>query len=337
MLALAYLMGKPQQTAQLKAEYADFIVVEDVGFEFSGEGEFVVVQVRKQNCNTLFVAEKLAKFAGIRMRQMSYAGLKDRHAITTQWFCLHLPGMPTPDFSLFELEGVEILKVTRHNRKLRIGSLAGNYFDLLLRQVTENDEINARLAKVKRLGVPNYFTEQRFGKNNENITQAKRWANGEIKVKDRHKRSFYLSAARSAIFNQILSQRIQQNSLNKIEYGDFLQLRGSHSWFVADEQEDLSVLQQRLATGDICLTAPLIGDDMLTAVNGFERMVIEKEPVLSSLIKQERMKTARRPLFVIPQDFSWQFEHNGLRLRFYLPAGSYATAVVRELVNVEEN
>ena len=200
-MKLNYLLGKPQQGGRLKAEFADFIVREELGYPLAGEGEFVAVKVRKTNANTLFVGEQLAKFVGISAKNMSYAGLKDRHAVTEQWFCLHLAGKETPDFSAFECEGVEILEVTRHNRKIRTGALEGNYFELLLRDVEETDELKQRLNQLQAVGFPNYFTEQRFGRDGHNLTQAQRWASGEISVKDRKKRSFYLSAARSEVFN----------------------------------------------------------------------------------------------------------------------------------------
>ncbi len=179
-MKLNYLLGKPQQAGRLKAEFADFIVQEELGYPLAGEGEFVAVKVRKTNANTLFVGEQLAKFVGISAKNMSYAGLKDRHAVTEQWFCLHLAGKETPDFSAFECEGVEILEVTRHNRKIRTGALEGNYFELLLRDVEETDELKQRLNQLQAVGFPNYFTEQRFGRDGHNLTQAQRWASGEI-------------------------------------------------------------------------------------------------------------------------------------------------------------
>ena len=245
------LKTPPKTTALLKQEFADFIVKEDLGYEMSGEGEFVAVKIRKTDCNTLFVGEKLAKFAGISDRNMGYAGLKDRHGITEQWFCLQMPGKETPDFSQFQLEGVEILDVTRHNRKIRTGSLQGNAFEILLRGAKESDELNERLNFVTKYGFPNYFTEQRFGRDGHNLTQAIRWAKGEIKVKDRKKRSFYLSAARSEIFNLVVAERIEQNVADQVLRDDIVQLNGSHSWFKADENEDLAVLQQRLNEQDI--------------------------------------------------------------------------------------
>ena len=335
MMDLAYLQKTPpKQTALLKAECADFVVKEQLGYDMSGDGEFVAVKVRKTDCNTLFVGEQLAKFAGISARNMSYAGLKDRKAVTEQWFSLQMPGQPTPDFSQFSLEGVEILEVTRHQRKIRIGSLQGSHFEILLRNAEETDELKVRLDFLAKNGFPNYFTEQRFGRDGNNLTQALRWANGEIKVKDRNKRSFYLSAARSEIFNLIVAKRIELGLAQQVLNGDILQLNGSHSWFMVDESEDLAQLQQRLAQQDVLLTAPLIGEEEKSTVD-FEHEIFTQHQALFSLMRQERMKAARRAILMQPQHFQWQFEPNGLRLQFGLPAGSYATALLRELVNVE--
>lgn len=335
MMDLAYLQKTPpKQTALLKAECADFVVKEQLGYDMSGDGEFVAVKVRKTDCNTLFVGEQLAKFAGISARNMSYAGLKDRKAVTEQWFSLQMPGQPTPDFSQFSLEGVEILEVTRHQRKIRIGSLQGNHFEIFLRNAEETDELKVRLDFLAKNGFPNYFTEQRFGRDGNNLTQALRWANGEINVKDRNKRSFYLSATRSEIFNLIVAKRIELGLAQQVLNGDILQLNGSHSWFVVDESEDLAQLQQRLAQQDVLLTAPLIGEEEKSAVD-FEHEIFAQHQALFDLMRQERMKAARRAILMQPQHFQWQFEPNGLRLQFALPAGSYATALIRELVNIE--
>ncbi|KAE9529899.1 tRNA pseudouridine(13) synthase TruD [Testudinibacter aquarius] len=341
MSELQYLYGKPQQTARLKAEFSDFIVKEELGYAISGEGEFVALKVRKTNANTLFVGEKLAAFVGISAKNMSYAGLKDRHAVTEQWFCLHLPGKATPDFSQFALEGVEegveILHVSRHNRKIRIGSLQGNRFEILLRDLQQSADLIQRLQQIEKCGFPNYFMEQRFGRDGHNLTQALRWAQGEIQVKDRKKRSFYLSAARSELFNLIVSQRIEDQLTTTVLDGDVLQLQGSHSWFVATAAE-LPLLQLRLQQQDLALTAALVGSKQLDSqaeAAERERAVVEQHPELLALMQQERLQNARRALLAQAQDFTWQFAADGLRLSFYLDSGSYATALVREVAQLE--
>ena len=335
-MKLNYLLGKPQQAGRLKAEFADFIVREELGYPLAGEGEFVAVKVRKTNSNTLFVGEQLAKFVGISVKNMSYAGLKDRHAVTEQWFCLHLAGKETPDFSAFECEGVEILEVTRHNRKIRTGALEGNYFELLLRDVEETDELKQRLNQLQAVGFPNYFTEQRFGRDGHNLTQAQRWASGEISVKDRKKRSFYLSAARSEVFNLVVSQRIADQQMQTVLLGDYLQLAGSNSFFEV-KAEDLVQSQQRLDENDVLLTAPLIGENSLEQKgNEREKAIVAQHENLISLMKKERMNAARRAILCKPQDLHWQFEPEGLRLTFFLNSGSYATGLVRELIILNE-
>ena len=335
-MKLNYLLGKPQQAGRLKAEFADFIVREELGYPLAGEGEFVAVKVRKTNANTLFVGEQLAKFVGISVKNMSYAGLKDRHAVTEQWFCLHLAGKETPDFSAFECEGVEILEVTRHNRKIRTGALEGNYFELLLRDVEETDELKQRLNQLQAVGFPNYFTEQRFGRDGHNLTQAQRWASGEISVKDRKKRSFYLSAARSEVFNLVVSQRIADQQMQTVLLGDYLQLAGSNSFFEV-KAEDLMQSQQRLDENDVLLTAPLIGENSLEQNgNECEKAIVAQHKNLINLMKKERMNAARRAILCKPQDLRWQFEPEGLHLTFFLNSGSYATGLVRELITLNE-
>lgn len=336
-MKLNYLYNEPLSIGRLKAEFADFIVREELGYELAGEGEFVAVKIRKTNANTLFVGEKLAKFAGISERDMSYAGLKDRHAITEQWFCLHLAGKETPDFSSFECEGVEVLEVTRHNRKIRVGALEGNHFELLLRDVAESEDLNQRLQQLQAVGFPNYFTEQRFGRDGHNLTQAQRWAKGEISVKDRKKRSFYLSAARSEVFNLVVSERIADGLMHQVLENDYVQLAGSNSFFCVNENE-ISESQDRLDRADLLLTAPLIGEKSLeTAANSSEKAIIEQHRELVELMKKERMNTARRAMLCKPKDLEWQFEAEGLRLKFFLESGSYATGLVRELIRLAED
>ncbi|MDG6369563.1 tRNA pseudouridine(13) synthase TruD [Glaesserella parasuis] len=335
-MQLAYLFGKPTQAGQLKVESADFIVKEELGYDLSGDGEFVAVKIRKTDANTLFVGEKLAEFVGISAKNMSYAGLKDRHAVTEQWFCLHLAGKETPDFTQFQFDGVEIIEVTRHNRKIRVGSLAGNHFELLLRDVKESNDLTARLQQIQAVGFPNYFTEQRFGRDGHNLTQAQRWAKGEISVKDRKKRSFYLSAARSEIFNLVVSNRIELGLTQQVLENDLMQLADSNSWFVA-KAEELAALNKRLELQDILLTAPLVGENSATQiVSEYEQKIVVEHQDLLALMAKERMNSARRAMFCKPQHFEWLFEEEGLRLKFFLDAGSYATALVRELVQLEE-
>lgn len=331
-----WLHGQPVASGVLKASAEDFRVIEDLGYVPDGEGEQLLVRIRKNGCNTRFVAEALAKFVGIHPRDVSFAGMKDRHAVTEQWFCLRIPGKITPDLTAFELTGVEVLESARHRRKLRTGALQGNAFTLVLRQISDRDAVEQRLQLIARDGVPNYFGSQRFGHEGNNLTMAQRWAADEIRVRERNKRSFILSAARSAMFNQVVSDRLaQQGSLTRVLPGDALQLTGRGSWFVAEAAER-DTLQQRVDASELRITAPLPGsgewgtrDEALA----FEQNSLSGEGALIALMDRERVEAARRAMLVIPRDLQWNWQDNvTLEMAFWLPAGSFATSVVRELL-----
>ena len=334
--ALTYLHGKPQGTGQLKASPEDFLVVEDLGFEPDGEGEHILVRILKNGCNTRFVADALAKFLKIHAREVSFAGQKDKHAVTEQWLCARVPGNTMPDLSQFQLEGCQVLEYARHKRKLRLGALKGNQFTLVLREVSGRDDIETRLQAIAERGVPNYFGAQRFGIGGSNLLGALRWAESGAPVRDRNKRSFWLSAARSALFNQIVSERLKKPDFNQVVDGDALQLAGRGSWFVATDEEQ-AVLQARVDARELMITAALPGSGdwgtQRTALE-FEQTVLAEETALQSLLQREKVEAARRAMLLYPQQLSWNWwDDVTAELRFWLPAGSFATSVVRELIN----
>lgn len=341
MQQLAYLHGKPLSTGVIKATPEDFIVVEDLGYAPDGEGEQLLVRIRKSGCNTRFVAEALAKFLRVPLRDLSYAGMKDRQAVTEQTLCFRLPGKAMPDLSSFQLEGCEILAVARHKRKLRTGALAGNAFRLIIRHLSQPQDVQQRLKQICQAGVPNYFGEQRFGRNSHNLTMAQQWARNEIQIRDRNKRSLILSAARSALFNQVTSARLQkQGTLTTVMAGDALQLTGRGSWFVA-QPEELESLQQRVLNNELRITAPLPGGgESGTQHSAFalEQQCLAGATELITLLERERVDAARRAMLVIPRDMQWNWQDDAtLEMAFWLPAGSFATSVVRELLQQEGN
>ncbi|MCX8956821.1 tRNA pseudouridine(13) synthase TruD [Erwinia psidii] len=337
---LRWLHGQPVATGVVKANPEDFIVIEDLGYRPDGEGEQVLVRMRKIGCNTRFVAEALAKFAGVHPRDVSFAGMKDRHAVTEQWFCLRIPGKETPDFSTFQLDGCEVLESARHRRKLRTGALQGNAFRLVLRQISHRNEVEKRLQQIVAAGVPNYFGMQRFGHNGNNLLMATRWAANDIAVRERNKRSFLLSAARSALFNQIVSERLmQQNSLCTLMAGDALQLTGRGSWFVA-QQDDMAALQTRINDNELRITAPLPGKGAWgseDAALAFEQHCLSDDLLLRGLLEREGVEAARRAMLLIPRDLRWCWQDDAnVELAFWLPAGSFATSVLREVLQQKD-
>lgn len=333
---LTYLHGKPQGHGLLKANPEDFLVVEDLGFAPDGEGEHLLVRILKNGCNTRFVADALAKFLKVHAREVSFAGQKDKHAVTEQWICVRLPGKEMPDLSQFELEGCKVLEYARHKRKLRLGALKGNAFTLVLREISNREDVEARLQAINGKGVPNYFGAQRFGIGGSNLQGALRWAESGAPVRDRNKRSFWLSAARSALFNQLVSERLKKPDFNQVVDGDALQLAGRGSWFVATEEERPE-LQSRVDGRDLMITASLPGSGewgTQRAALEFEQQTLADETLLQTLLLREKVEAARRAMLLNPQQLSWNWwDDVTVEVRFWLPAGSFATSVVRELIN----
>ncbi|MGQ4622562.1 tRNA pseudouridine(13) synthase TruD [Raoultella ornithinolytica] len=333
---LTWLHGKPQGQGILKANPEDFVVVEDLGFAPDGEGEHLLVRILKTDCNTRFVADALAKFLKIHAREVSFAGQKDKHAVTEQWLCARLPGKEMPDLSKFQLEGCQVLEYARHKRKLRLGALKGNQFTLILREISDRDEVERRLQAVAAQGVPNYFGAQRFGIGGSNLLGALRWAESGAPLRDRNKRSFWLSAARSGLFNQQVSIRLKKPEFNQVVDGDALQLAGRGSWFVATPEERAQ-LQERVDNRELMITAALPGSgewgsqrEALAA----EQAAVAEDTQLQALLVREKVEAARRAMLLYPQQMSWNWwDDVTVELRFWLPAGSFATSVVRELIN----
>ncbi|MDK1183750.1 tRNA pseudouridine(13) synthase TruD [Cronobacter turicensis] len=337
---LRWLHGQPQGQGRLKASPTDFQVVEDLGFAPDGDGEHLLVRIRKTGCNTRFVADALAKFLGIAAREVSFAGQKDKHAVTEQWLCARLPGKEMPAMRAFTLEGCEVLEFSRHRRKLRLGALKGNRFSLVLRDITHRDDIEQRLSLIGEKGVPNYFGPQRFGIGGSNIYQAKRWAQTGQPPRERNKRSFALSAARSLMFNTLVSERLQHPDFSQVMDGDALQLAGRGSWFVATPEE-LADLQVRVDNGELLITAALPGSgDWGTqrAALAFEQATLESETELLTLLTREKVEAARRAMLLFPREMRWQWQDDAtLEVSFWLPAGSFATSVIRELFNTSDD
>jgi len=327
-----FLYGKPKSTGVYKQRCEDFIVQEDLGFELTGEGEHVCLWVQKIGENTQYLARQLAKFAGIQARDVSYAGLKDRQGDTWQWFSLHIPGKITPDFSLFESPGVTIHKVIRHNKKIKTGALAGNYFSITLRDISDKQAVEAALLNVKK-GVPNYFGEQRFGHAGHNVNAALTMFTGR-KIKDRFKRGMYLSAARSYLFNQVVSARIADELYLNPMLGDCVQFVSNRSFFPLPDLEQSTI--ERLTSREICLTAPLWGAGELTCELEAKDYELDKLKDYKSLqigLAKNGLKQQRRPLLLVAQQLSatWLDEQT-VCINFYLPSGCYATSLLRELI-----
>jgi tRNA pseudouridine13 synthase len=331
---LPFAFGAPPVQGELRTEPEDFRVQELPVCEPEGSGEHVWLWVRKRNANTDWLARQLARHAGVPASQVSYAGLKDRDAVTEQWFSVHLPGAGEPDWKAFRCEGAAILRHARHGRKLRRGALRGNRFNLRVRGVTgDAAALEERLECIAARGVPNYFGPQRFGRGGANLGAAQALFGGTLGRVDRHRRGLYLSAARAWLFNLVLAARVQDGSWERGMDGDVLQPDASHGWFapaLGDPE-----LDERLANLEIHPTGPLWGRGG-APVSGralaLETAVLEPWMLFRSGLERAGMDQERRALRLRVGELRWRREGDDLHLDFVLGRGAFATAVLRELV-----
>lgn len=313
------------------------MVEEELGFAPAGEGQHLLVRVRKVNANTAWVAEELARFARCAPRDVGYAGLKDRRAVTVQWFSLPRP-RETLDWSKLQAQGVEVLEAHPHNRKLPRGALSGNRFTIRLRPAAGSaaallESLEPRLAAIARDGVPNYFGPQRFGREGSNLDRTA----AELRTMRPGERGFVLSAARSVIFNAVLAQRVANGTWQKILAGDLANLEGRGSFFAVDAVD--AVLEERSGRLEIHPTGPLWGEGEPASAGAVQALEIETAagfPQECALCTGAHMEQERRSLRLAVHELSSTAEEDAAVLHFRLGRGSYATAVLAELIGTVE-
>jgi tRNA pseudouridine13 synthase len=328
--------GEALGTAVLKATAEDFQVDEVLDIPLSGDGEHLWLWVEKRGLNTEEAARRLAKAAGVPLRTVSYAGLKDRQALTRQWFSIQLPGKADPDMSSAENDTLKILDSKRHKRKLQRGAHAANGFTLRLTQLhADKAALDARLEAIRLAGIPNYFGAQRFGHEGGNLGEARHYAERQALPEQRNVRSRLLSTARSYLFNQVLAARVADGSWQRAQPGDLLAFTDSRSFFPAAEAD---CSDPRLAILDLHPTGPQWGEGESPASGAtaaLENSIAQRESSLCNWLIKARMEHERRILRLPIGRLTWHYpEPDILQLEFVLPAGCFATALVRELVDL---
>ncbi|WP_422011234.1 tRNA pseudouridine(13) synthase TruD [Roseateles sp.] len=310
-------------SATLKGLNEDFIVTELPLQLPCGEGEHLWLDIEKNGANTAFVAQQLADAAGVNEWDVGYAGLKDRYAITRQWFSIYLPigkgKGETPDLTGLQHPEFKVLSQSRHVKKLRPGDLQGNRFRIVLRDVTGDPEamkaIEANLKAVASQGVPNYFGAQRFGFEGGNVEQGRAMLAREIRVRNPKKKGIYLSAVRSFVFNEVLALRIQQGLWGQTLPGDVMDAAGRP-------------------------TGPLWGRGRVSTTDqaqALENGVAGRHATLCDGMEHAGLDQERRALVAQPVDMAWAWpQADQLVLTFSLPAGTYATSVLNEILRSTE-
>jgi len=302
--------------ATLKVHNEDFIVTELPLQLPCGAGEHLWLDIEKNGANTAFVAQRLAEAAGVQDVDVGYAGLKDRYAITRQWFSIYLPKGETPDMTRLEHPEFKVLSQSRHAKKLRPGDLQGNRFRIVLRDVTgEREAIEANLQAVASQGVPNYFGAQRFGHGGGNVEQGRAMLAREIRVRNPKKKGLYLSAVRSFVFNEVLALRIGQGLWGRTLPGDVMDEAG-------------------VPTGPLWGRGRVSTTDQAQAL---ENGVAERHATLCGGMEYAGLDQERRALVARPADMAWDWpQADRLVLAFSLRAGTYATTVLNEILVTTE-
>ena len=311
----------------------DFVVSEELPFQPEGTGEHVYLRIQKRGHNTAALQQQLARFAGIARHKVGYAGLKDRQAVSSQWFSVHLPGFAEPDWSLLQQDGIVIEHIDRHPRKLRPGMHSGNHFNMVLRDLeADGSLLDSRLQALKEQGFPNYFGEQRFGRGDSNMLAASDL--GVIrKGRFSQRQAMALSAARAYLFNRVLAQRERQGNWNALIAGDLVNLDGSNSFF--GPIEEYASLHTRLLELEIHPTGPLAGIEPSLAkadALALEESVMAAEPGPLAVVHRLQARSARRPLRARVKALEWHWlSPRTVRLEISLGRGVYATSLLQAL------
>jgi len=319
----------PTFAGALKKAPADFLVEEIPAYEPSGFGEHLFVKLRKEDLTTPEAVKRLCRALDASFKSAGWAGMKDRHAVTTQWVSLH--DVTPEQAAAVTVEGVTLLAAVPHEKKLKTGHLRGNRFDLRIRDVAEPDALVAAFGEIDV--VPSYFGAQRFGR--DNLERASAWLlEGGRSPRDRVQRRFLVSALQSAVFNTVVAARVSDGALTTVMDGDVLQTQRG-GLFDAAEDEDP---QARLDAGEITPTAPLPGKQVRWA-NG-AALALEKAACEAWAVDDEAMgrmgklgRGTRRAVFIRPLELEASREGDDVRVAFSLPSGCYATVVVREALD----
>jgi tRNA pseudouridine13 synthase len=319
----------------------DFVVDEIPAYAPSGTGEHWYIRLEKRGMNTRDAALVVARATRTPERDIGYAGMKDRHGITTQW--LSVPARaPAPETWVLPPE-LKLVEVSRHGNKLRTGHLRGNHFTVGLAGVAENGEANARalFERFAERGHVNYFGSQRFGRDGRNLGDALGWLAGTTQLprgRERFLTKLYASALQSEIFNRYATRRVGRG-LDELLGGEVVRLANAGASFVV---EDAARELPRLRARDLCLTGPMPGPKMREAkdqAEALEREVLAELGVSEAAMRElgRHAPGTRRDLLVRPEGVSVNAEGARLWLSFGLPAGSYATMLVRELTRADES
>jgi tRNA pseudouridine13 synthase len=327
--------GPAPARGRIRARPEEFFVEELLGFAPDGAGSHLLLEVEKRQANTGWVRACLARLGGVAPRDVGFSGHKDRAAVTRQHFSLPATACaPSGGWVGFVGEGFRVLAATEHGRKLRIGTHRANRFQVVIRDVVADlAAVERRLTDIAGGGVPNCFGPQRFGREGANLRAAQLWAAGAPPPRQRQARGFALSAARSHLFNAVLTARVRDSAWNRLLPGDVAILDGRGSFFRVTDVD--AMLAARCAALEVHPSGPLHGRGESPAggeVVAIEQAVLAANAPLGALLETEGLAQERRSLRLAVRSLSWELRAGEIELSFELPRGAFATAVLHELL-----
>jgi tRNA pseudouridine13 synthase len=331
------LLEPPSYSGAIRTLPEDFQVEEIPAYLPGGEGEHLFLLIEKISLTTEEVIHELASQLGVPRNSIGSAGLKDRRSISRQW--LSLPAEAEKRLAGFQKQGIRILDARRHCNKLRTGHLRGNRFRILVRGLDPSCrlEMERRLSELVRRGFPHYFGPQRFGRNFNNLHQGLAVMNGKLKLRDGRKVRFVLSTVQSWLFNRVLAARLERGWFGRALAGDLLAFETGRFFPCTEPDKD----QSRVDRLEVHPTGPLFGPEMIPPQG--EPFLLETATLESSGLSPEVFERfarftrgGRRPLRVVPKDVCLEQAAEGFWFCFFLPAGAYATSLLRELIEVQD-
>jgi len=338
-VSLPWITGNlPGMGGTCKERAEDFSVEEIPAYPPEETGEFLFLLVEKTGISAEQLTSHLARCLKIAHQDVGTAGMKDRQAVTRQMVSVPLRCQSLVES--FQHEQIRILEVHRHRHKLRTGHLKGNRFSILIRNVGP-DALETALpigAEIARTGVPNFFGDQRFGRDAETLKLGLDLLQGTKSPAaiPRARRKFLLrlalSAVQSALFNRALIERMRDGLVHQVLAGDVMQVVASGGPFVV---EDAVCDQARFEAREIVISGPLFGPKMKQPageVAAREARLLDDSGIPLEVFDRFSNLTpgTRRPYLVWPEDLKISSEPDGIRLEFTLPSGCYATVVLRE-------
>jgi len=329
--------GLPGCGGRIRVEPEDFDVTEIPAYEPSGSGEHLYLWIEKRGVGAEYFLKMLSNKLGVNPRDIGVAGLKDRHAVTRQW--VSVPRVAEGRLQEINGEGITLLKSSSHNNKLRSGHLRGNTFNILIRDADSTINIQPILDRILREGLPNYYGPQRFGRDGETSTLGLRLLAGDrVGRLPPFKLKLVLSAVQSYLFNTVLARRQADGLLRTVLDGDVMMKWPAGGLFVA---EDVSTEQARFEARETVTGGPMFGTHTFASRHAaFEREVAVLAEANLTAKSFEGFGTlvsgTRRHNLIYLDDLSAVREEAGLRLKFSLPSGSYATIVLSEVMKSED-